>query len=209
MRPISMVPAVALLSLSPYSVSPVWGQADAEQKRQAQALKLIRETAHGICYDIQQHGEQSDFHVEGEIHAKVSGVAAKIANLGIGGTAELLDSQYQGILRQQLAAAIKTSTDCRKDVFDKLYETMLRGPAASQQTQRWSPSPSIPTPGLLYDTGTGRGGFERWPLTPGWSRHNEMLLNDGTRSDKDFSPTIAPYRPASADYAVEAEIHVI
>jgi hypothetical protein len=210
MRAISTICGVALVLLPVYSASPVWGQADPEQQRQAQALMLIRETARDICYDIQQSGQQTDFQVKGEIQAKVSGVAARIANLGVSATAEVQDSQYQGMVRDQVADVIKRSIDCRKDVFDKLCETMLRGCAASPQIQQGPPvSTPIPTQGLLYETGIDRGGFERWSLTPGWGRLDGMLINNGTRSDRDFCPALAAYRPASADYAVEADIRVV
>ena len=36
-----------------------------------------------------------------------------------------------------------------------------------------------------------------------------MLLNDGTLGNRQFSPSLAPYKPVTPDYAVEAEIWVI
>ena len=67
------------------------------------------------------------------------------------------------------------------------------------------------TANVLYETGTKRGVFEDWSLssTPDWQRLKGMLLNDGTRGGAGFAPIFAPYRPTSADYAVEAEIRVI
>ena len=66
------------------------------------------------------------------------------------------------------------------------------------------------TANVLYETGTTRGGFEDWSLTstPDWQRLKGMLLNNGTRGGAGFAPIFAPYRPTSADYAVEAEIRV-
>lgn len=210
MRPISMISGVALVLLPVYSASPVWGQADPEQQRQTQALMLIRETARDICYDIQQSGQETDFQMKGEIQAKVSGIAARIANLGVGATAEVQDSQYQGMVRDQVADVIRRSIDCKKDVFDKLCKTMLRGCATFQQTRQGPPvSTPIPTQGLLYETGIDKGEFEKWSLTPGWGRLAGMLINNGTRGDKDFFPALAAYGPASADYAVEADIRVV
>jgi hypothetical protein len=70
--------------------------------------------------------------------------------------------------------------------------------------------PNPQTAKVLYETGTERGGFGDCSLTstPEWQRLRGMLLNTGTRTNIDFAPIFAPYRPPSADYAVEAEIRV-
>jgi hypothetical protein len=64
-------------------------------------------------------------------------------------------------------------------------------------------------PGVLYETGTGKGSFEGWSLTPDWKHLTELLLNDGTGSCFSIAPSFAPYKPTSADVVVEAQIQVL
>ena len=97
---------------------------------QQAALKDIRETAADICYTIPQRGDQSDLHLSGEVDAKLAGVISRIADLGIKGAGELKNQHYQGVLREQLAATLKESADCKRDVFKILVDKMLP-PSAS------------------------------------------------------------------------------
>jgi hypothetical protein len=84
--------------------------------------------------------------------------------------------------------------------------SMLVGSASSADlaTQRTQPEPS----NVLYETTT----FDDWSIPPAksdWARLGNMLVSRGSRRGADFVPILAPYRPPSADYAVEADIRVI
>jgi hypothetical protein len=59
---------------------------------------------------------------------------------------------------------------------------------------------------VLYDAGN----FNDWSFTstPDWTHLRGMLLNNGAHGGHDFAPIFAPYRPESADYAVEADLRV-
>jgi hypothetical protein len=96
--------------------------------RETTALNLIQQAAASICSTVQQGGQQSEAKVSGDVQAQLNGVIARVADLGIKGAGELRNEEYQGVLRAQLADAIKTNTDCRKGVFDKLVERLLPPP---------------------------------------------------------------------------------
>jgi hypothetical protein len=77
--------------------------------------------------------------------------------------------------------------------------------------EKLTPVAEPKTANMLYETGTEKGGFEDWSLTPtrDWRRLKGMLLNAGTYAGEDFAPIFAPYKPEYGDYAVEADIRVI
>ena len=84
--------------------------------------------------------------------------------------------------------------------------SVLSGSAFSADLAAQRANPS--TTHVLYETRT----FDDWSIsstTPDWARLRNMLLNRGTAKGAGFVPIFAPYRPTSADYAVEAEIRVI
>lgn len=66
-------------------------------------------------------------------------------------------------------------------------------------------------PGILYETGVGKGEFEGWSLPSNWKHLNGMLVSNGTGpgSNNNFIPVQAQYVPTTANYAVEAEIQTI
>jgi hypothetical protein len=101
----------------------------------AQALKLITETAASICYTIEQQGGRSEAKISGEAEAKLNGLIGKVADLGIKGAANLQREAHEGVLQDQLATAIQSSANCRKSVFDKLQEKLLpsQGPRGENQ----------------------------------------------------------------------------
>jgi eukaryotic-like serine/threonine-protein kinase len=107
--------------------------------RQRAALKDIRETAADICGTIEQRGQQSESEIAGKVQAKLNGVMSKVADLGIEGTGHLKSKEYQGVLQTELAATLKESANCRKDVFEKLMEKML--PTAPTEA---NPNPLFP-----------------------------------------------------------------
>jgi hypothetical protein len=45
--------------------------------------KEIRATANEICYTVEQKGQQTDSEVSGKVQAKLDGILAKVADLGV------------------------------------------------------------------------------------------------------------------------------
>jgi hypothetical protein len=91
----------------------------------SEALRLIRETADGICVDVAQSGKQSHVEISGDISAKVSGLAQKLADLGISGGGKFEEKQYEGLLREQLGDALKDVRNCKANVFMTLVDRMI------------------------------------------------------------------------------------
>jgi hypothetical protein len=92
---------------------------------QSAALKEIQETAAGICYTVEQKGDKSQAQLMGEVQAKVTGVVAKIADLGIKASGTTSSEEYRGVSQEALGAALLASAGCRERVFDKLIDKIL------------------------------------------------------------------------------------
>lgn len=115
-------------------MTPGTGQLQTETR----ALQLIRETADSICKDIPLEQTGSEVQLSGDAKAKLDSVIAKVVDLGVEGTGKYKSSRSQGVLQKDLAEALKTSTDCKLVVFNKLVARLL--PSSQPDT------PSAPTP---------------------------------------------------------------
>src|SRR5580658_7637205 len=67
-----------------------------------QVLDLITQTADSICNVISTRGEAGSSEVKGQVTAQLSGLAAKLAGVGVSGTGRITSEQYQGVLRTDL-----------------------------------------------------------------------------------------------------------
>ena len=88
-------------------------------------LREISNTAERLCGDVSQSGSATTSQVTGDVKAELNGLAKKLANLGIAGTGSITSNEYQGVLREQLTAALKDARDCRISIFDKLEKKLL------------------------------------------------------------------------------------
>jgi hypothetical protein len=96
----------------------------------AQALNLITQTADRICNVVSTKGEIESSDVKGQVQAQLSGLAAKLASVGVSGTGSINNEQYQKVLRQDLASTLHDNTECRLKVFQTLEAKLL--PETSQ-----------------------------------------------------------------------------
>ena len=111
----------------------------AAQSLDPEALKLISDTAASICGDFAKlEGSESDASLEGSAQAKLAGLAGKLVNLGVEGAGKITDSEYVGVLREQLGDELKDVRACRLQVWKDLQATVLAKPAA--------PAPAAPAP---------------------------------------------------------------
>jgi len=63
-------------------------------------------SSHGrdkICNVVSLQGEIESSEVKGQVKAQLSGLAAKLADVGVSGTGSINNEQYQNVLRQDLA----------------------------------------------------------------------------------------------------------
>jgi hypothetical protein len=99
------------------------GFADTLEDRQR--LGLIADTADRICNVIVLTGNAHSDQVKGELKAQLSGLAAKLADVGVEGSATLNNENYQNVLQQDLPTVLKDSTACKLKVFDALQVKLL------------------------------------------------------------------------------------
>ena len=105
-------------------------------QRQADALKLIRETAADICSTIQHEGSDQNVELSGNAKAKLSGALSKIADLGIEGAAKFKKDEFKGVLQTELAAVIRDNANCRLEVLKLLNEKLLPASTSPQLNQK-------------------------------------------------------------------------
>jgi hypothetical protein len=132
---------------------------------QRAALKEIREAAADICYTVEQRGQKSEVELTGEVQAKVTGVVAKVADLGVKGSGHIGAQEYQGVSQEALGAALAASANCRERVFNKLVDRILPpqsgmvapprqvSPQQSPSQQAPHPEPNLLKAGVLRLTG--------------------------------------------------------
>jgi hypothetical protein len=97
-------------------------QADNSQK---QALDAITTAADQICAVIKTEGTSQGTKVTGAVTAELSGLAKVLTNLGVNGQLQSDTNQYVGLLQKDLPDALKTSSECKLQVFNKLADLML------------------------------------------------------------------------------------
>lgn len=92
---------------------------------QRDAAILIVETAERICGISATDGSSSSIDVEGEADASISLLTRRLIGLGVEGGANLQESEYQNVLREQLADELKDSRQCRQRVFDQMFAAVF------------------------------------------------------------------------------------
>jgi hypothetical protein len=125
------------------------------------ALKMITDTANQICQSVPLEQTSSGLDLSGDAKAKLGGIAAKIADLGISGTVKYQSELSVGVLQKDLITAIQTSTNCKLEVFRTLERDLLgrhdsdsNPPPPSQGTVY--PAPMTPQPQRVQPTQQSR-----------------------------------------------------
>jgi hypothetical protein len=102
----------------------------------ADILGAIGEAADRICVPVAQSGHTTQTTAHGDVKAGLSWLAKKLADVGITGTAEIASTEYEGVLQDQLAAALGDIRQCKLKVFDSLQKKLLSGAPDSDLTER-------------------------------------------------------------------------
>jgi len=148
---------------------------------QKEALQIIGDSADRLCLKPPLEGSGSTVELSGTAKAELEGLLKKLGALGIQGSAKYQQSQFQGLLQKDLAAALKSSTDCRLKVFDDLKGKLLSAVAP--------PTPLPTKPLALTFTGSPlftRARKER--ITDEWSAFYRYLDGVGFDLPKDVPP---------------------
>jgi len=98
-------------------------------------LTAIADTADRICGIVAAEGQTQSSKISGDVKAELSGLARRLASVGISGAGDITSSSYQGILQQDLPIALKDVRECKLKIFDKLAGTLLPGVAAPSSAQ--------------------------------------------------------------------------
>jgi hypothetical protein len=118
-----------------YGLSPVAAHADS-----AQILKEITDTATGLCGEVAQSGHADTIKATGDVKAELSGLAKRLANLGVSGTGEINSTEYQGVVQQQLAATLQDVRNCKITIFNTLQQKLLPDAASPPQQPTRDPN---------------------------------------------------------------------
>ena len=76
-----------------------------------QAIDLITQTADRICNVVSTKGEADSADVKGQVKAQLSGLAAKLANVGVSATGGITNDQYQNMLRKDLSSTLHDNAE--------------------------------------------------------------------------------------------------
>jgi hypothetical protein len=117
---------IALLSLMGASlVAPAPANAQTVDDQQKAVIEVIISTAHSLCYDLATVSRTKAEGVKGDVKAQLTGLASKIADIGLTGAGDITDSETEGVLQTDLAAALKDSAACKTHVLDTLASKLL------------------------------------------------------------------------------------
>jgi hypothetical protein len=95
-----------------------------------QAIDLLTNTADRICNVVSTKGTTQSSEVKGEVKAQLSGLASKLADVGVSGSGSLNNDEYQNVIRQDLAQTLRDNATCKLKVFETLQTKLLAASAA-------------------------------------------------------------------------------
>lgn len=120
----------------------------------AEALKLIREFADGLCQTVPIETSSDRLELSGSAKAELEGIIKRLANLGIEGAANYKSASSQNVLQKDLAEVLKESRNCRLQVWNDLKGKFQLGTGASPRSEKESPrAPTTQTSQLLTKRG--------------------------------------------------------
>ncbi len=156
---------------------------------QQASLKVITDTARSICAEVSVELQDNKLELTGAAAAKLDGIVKKIVNLGVEGAAKYQTGSSKGVLRQDLAVAIKNGNDCRLSVFNVLVPRML--PSVIP------PPPPQPSPSSVAEFMTPKGSFrkegDRWVEYPPYGPEQYFIFREQAR-DADYVYLVDPSR---------------
>jgi hypothetical protein len=124
----------ALLSLMGASLAAsAPANAQTVDDQQKAVIEVIISTAHSLCYDLATASRTKAEGVKGDVKAQLTGLASKIADIGLTGAGDITDSETEGVLQTDLAAALKDSAACKTHVLDTLGSSANGGCCAAAQ----------------------------------------------------------------------------
>lgn len=88
-------------------------------------IALIRETAAIVCDTVKEaKGSKTGVELQGEIEAKLSGFAKKLAGAGISGQGKFTNESFEGLSQEATAAALRGDQYCRERIFNRMFDRL-------------------------------------------------------------------------------------
>ncbi len=100
-----------------------------------EAISLITDAAQSICGSEADAGSAEKVKVTGDLKAELSGLAKKLADLGLSGSGSIEKDSYVGVLQQDLAANLADLRHCKLAVFDSLSKTLALDESKAQASR--------------------------------------------------------------------------
>ncbi len=119
-RPYKARHVLALLLV--LSSSSVYGESPALDK---EIVITIRDFVEQMCPTIPLEESSSSTELSGNTKAELKGLLKKLADLGIQGALKYQESNYQGLLQNDLYAATRDSTNCKMNVSTMMLGKLL------------------------------------------------------------------------------------
>jgi hypothetical protein len=110
------------------------------------ALDHIADFASRLCNSVQLTGKNTRLELSAEAKLELSRLLRKLAEAGVKMDAKFQSNDYQGLLQENLVAALKDSQECRLTVFRELKAELIEAPTSPAFSSR----PGLPA-GLKLD----------------------------------------------------------
>jgi hypothetical protein len=91
-----------------------------------ETLNVIADFADRICDKIEASGESSDLILEGGADAEINAVLKKLVDIDVSGKAKYQQSEYVGVLREDLAAVMQDSRQCKQEVVRMMQADLAK-----------------------------------------------------------------------------------
>jgi len=97
----------------------------AQQPLTADQLDLMKKTAADVCNTITEaRGQATRAQIEGQVEAKLSGLAGKLLDLGSSAKGSTTSEKFEGLTREATALALQGDRECRERLFSKILDRM-------------------------------------------------------------------------------------
>jgi hypothetical protein len=131
-------------------LSPAFGQ-----QLNTDQIDLVKKTANDICTTIKQiRGQSTETQLEGDVQAKLSGLAGSLFGVGVSGKASRSTEEFEGLSRDATALALQGDRECREKLFEKMFDALMKGASLESPAhfEVFVSSSSVPTlAGKLFD----------------------------------------------------------
>jgi hypothetical protein len=134
-------PAALLITLLYTLAGPV---ALSEEQFDVQKIELIKKTASDICNTVKEaKGRKRETQTQAEVQARISGLAAKLVDIGGGVKALRGEEEFEGLSREATALGLQGDRECRERLFTKMFDKL--GSVSSEKSNTSLVQPKPPT----------------------------------------------------------------